>query len=96
MNLRISALLSGVLLSACVGCGSSDSMFVEYDCFWCKGEGTMQCTACFGKGEAVSLESPTLTASSQVCDKCGGTGMMDCPQCKGKGKVSNNPLAPNP
>jgi hypothetical protein len=95
MKSRTFLLGSGLLLAACLGCGAPDSVFVEYDCFWCKGESEMKCTNCFGTGNTISFESPTLTSSTQVCDECGGTGMMDCPQCKGKGKVSNNPLAPN-
>jgi DnaJ-class molecular chaperone len=93
MNRRFWLLLVGLLVIGLLGCGLPNSAFKEYECFWCKGKGTVQCTTCFGKGSTLSFEGSPMKSRSKPCNQCGGTGKMTCPTCKGKGKLSNNPVA---
>jgi len=94
MTRRIFLIFFGSPLAGCLGCGSSSNpVFNEYECFLCKGEGTVRCTGCFGQGVKISFKSATEAGPSETCDICSGTGKMQCQTCKGKGKLSNNPLA---
>ena len=86
-------LISCWLLIAFFGCGTSNPVFRDYDCFWCHGAGTIRCTACFGKGSTMSFEAGMKSGPARQCAVCDGTGQMKCPTCKGKGKLSNNPVA---
>jgi hypothetical protein len=92
MRRRFFLLVAGLSLTGCLGCGSSESIFRDYECFWCKGAGTIRCTACFGQGVTRSFESVTKSGPARSCDTCGGSGNMACSCCKGTGKLSNNPL----
>ena len=85
--------LLGTSMTGCIGCMSSKSIFTEYECFLCKGVGTMRCTGCFGKGSNVSFGPGLSSGPTTICKTCGGSGQMKCQTCKGKGKLSNNPLA---
>src|SRR5687767_2345605 len=91
MTRRLFLLVTCFPLALFLGCGSSESLFQEYECFCCQGAGTSRCTICFGQGVTTSFESITQGGSSQICGNCGGTGNMPCACCKGKGKLSNNP-----
>ena len=93
MTRPVLVLFAGCLLAGCFGCGSSNPVFRDYECFWCKGAGTIRCTACFGKGSTMSFDSAMKSGPAKLCETCGGSGQMKCPTCKGKGKLSNNPLA---
>jgi hypothetical protein len=94
MTRRFFLLVAGISLAGGLGCGRSESVFQEYDCFWCKGAGTIRCTACFGQGEMRSFESTMKPGPGSICSACSGSGNMACTCCKGTGKLSNNPLAP--
>jgi hypothetical protein len=80
--------LLGTSLTGCLGCWSSKSIFVEYECFLCKGAGTIRCTLCSGNYGPARNSGP-----NKICKSCGGAGHIQCPTCKGKRKLSNNPLA---
>jgi hypothetical protein len=75
-------------IAGCLGC-TSKSIFVEYECFLCKGAGFLPCTGCGGKGAYRDFDRGPLP----TCKSCGGSGRLRCPTCKGKRTLSNNPLA---
>ena len=81
----------GTSLLGGIGC-SPKTVFTEYECFLCKGAGTMRCTGCFGKGSNISFESGMKPGPTRNCSTCGGSGQMKCQTCQGKGKLSNNPF----
>jgi len=91
MTRRALLTMLGSTLAGCFGC-TSKSVFTDYECFLCKGAGTMRCTGCFGKGSTYSFESGTSSGRSRICATCGGSGQMKCQTCSGKGKLSNNPF----
>ena len=82
----------GWTISASAGCHSK-GVFTVYECFWCKGAGTIRCTGCFGKGTTFKFDSGITSGRSQTCSTCNGSGRAKCRTCKGQGKLSNNPLA---
>jgi hypothetical protein len=92
MNRRVFLLTSGMSVAGILGC-ESRPMFQDYECFWCKGAGTIRCTDCFGKGVSMRFDSGMQFGSSSACTTCGASGNMRCPTCDGKGKLSNNPTA---
>lgn len=91
MNRRQLLAILPACLTAGLGC-QPQSVFTEYECFLCKGAGTIRCTGCFGKGTTAKFQGGIHSMRTERCWTCSGSGKAKCHTCKGTGKLSNNPL----
>ncbi len=66
--------------------------FAPHTCARCKGDGTLPCPACGGKGYKGAERRPCDACNGQgkfECPKCHGLGSFTCPICKGTGQEFN-------
>lgn len=56
-------------------------------CFYCMGDGYVECPECGGTGEKWpdSMNRGVLRGLDQRCDECGGSGRVRCEECDGSG-----------
>lgn len=60
----------------------------EYDCYECRGSGSITCHECNGAG-VIEIEDDNGNMTEVECDECGGIGEVNCDECDGSGRQDN-------